>query len=370
MLKPVVVAHSSVPGGAEAYLVRLYSSLAAGTAAPTLLGSIPLWEQAGLRQVTLELGPKWGGRTVLSGVARLPRERAQVLQGMAERPVDFFHMQFKREQIGFTEILSKKAPVIWTEHGQFLKGPKGALLGLAYRAAARKAEVIICVSQEVAESTRRVVGKGPRIEVIENSVDTNLMRPPTPTERLAAREALGVAGRAPVLLWIGRLHQTKRADFAIELAKSWHGHTLIAGDGPLRTSLERAAEDIPGAKVLGHVEDPSLVYAAADVMAFTSTGASEGYPTTTMVESAAHGVPIVTDRRSGASRIVLAAGGDIVVDGSDAASWVEALSSSLNSESRSRVRRWALSHDIDYWKRRHMEVFDSVLAARNRDYRP
>lgn len=364
MFKPVVVSQSSVSGGAEAYLTRLYSLLAGRGAAPALIGSIPLWESAGLERRPLKLGPKWGGTTMFSGALRLPGERKRLGRNVDLCHADFFHVQFKREQIGFTDVLSKRAPVVWTEHGRFLRGPKGALLAAGYRAAAKKAAVIICVSEEVAADTRRVVGQGPRIEVIENAVDTTTLTPASAADKLRARLALGVVGDAPVLLWIGRLHSTKRAEFAVELAKAWPGPTLIAGDGPLRRHIDAAAADVPSARVLGHVGNTASLYHAADVMAFTSTGASEGYPTTTMVEAGAHGVPFVTDGQSRAGRAVLASGGVVLAAGASSSEWARALRESISESRREVVRKWAEEHDVELWAQKHIEIFDSVILTR------
>jgi len=358
-MKPVAVVHSTIYGGAEAYMSRLYRILSERGDAPLLLGSIPGWEAEGLSRRPLELSPKWVGSTVLAGALRLPGERARLRQEVDRLEVDYFHVQFKREQIGFSALLDDRAPVVWTEHGRFLRGPKGALLGQGYKRAARHAAVIICVSDDVAGDVRQVVGPRPRIEVIENSVDTRALRPPDAQDKARARIALGIPENLPVLLWVGRLHPRKRPGFAVDLARQWPGVTIIAGDGELRGEVEASAAEVPNAFVLGHVDETATLFQAADVMAFTSTG-GEGFPTT-LLEAAAHGVAVVGDEASTVGRILRDMGTDPLQAGATVEEWVETLLASLSRDRSVEVRRWAEEHDVQLWAQRHRDIFESVL---------
>ncbi|MFB9403637.1 glycosyltransferase family 4 protein [Pseudarthrobacter polychromogenes] len=361
MLTPAIVSHSTVPGGAEAYLTRLYRTFAQDGHSPIMVGGIPTWDDAGLDRIPLTLSPKWGGKTMATGLLKLSGERRKLKEAIEDLSPDYFHVQYKREQIGFTDLLARRAPVVWTEHGRFLRGPKGALLAAGYREAAKRVAVIICVSADVADDVRRVVGPGPRIEVIENAVDTSALQPASDVEKVAARESLGIPDGLPVLLWIGRLAESKRPRFAVQLAAAWPGVTLIAGDGPLHSAVVQDASSVTGVRVLGHVSDTGRLYRASDVMAFTSTGASEGYPTTTMVESAAHGVPIVTDGQSGALSAVSASGGFVLPSDATAKDWAEALLESISPERSAAVRRWAVEHDVRAWAQKHEDIVRSVL---------
>lgn len=358
-MKPVAVVHSTVYGGAEAYLIRLYQRLSEQGDDPLLVGSVPGWEDKSLKRKPLELSPKWGGATVFTGAFKLRGEQARLRREIDGLEVDFFHVQYKREQIGFTSLLAEKAPVVWTEHGRFLRGPKGALLAEGYKRAARHAAVVICVSDEVADDVRRVVGPKPRIEVIENSVDTRALRPPNPEAKARARIALGVAEDVPVLLWIGRLHPQKRPAFALELARQWPGVTIIAGDGELRGEIEASAAEIPRAFLLGHVDETTPLFQAADVMAFTSTG-GEGFPTT-IVEAAAHGVVVVGDESSGVGRLLRDMGTDPLPEGATVNDWVDALLGSISRDRSIEVREWAERHDERLWTQSHRGIFESVL---------
>lgn len=363
-MKPVVVCQSNVAGGAESYLVRLYSELARRGISSSIIGSIPGWGETGQGSRDVMLSPKWGSKTIARGILKLPAERARLARAAdeaVEAEKSVFHLQFKREQIGFTNILSRRGPVVWTEHGRFPGGNKGQLLAAGYKSAAQKTSAIICVSDKVAADVRRIVGTGPRIEVIPNAVDTSKMLPATPGEKAAAREALRIPEGMPVMLWIGRVHRNKRPGIITWLGTGWPGIVLLAGDGEMYEEIQQAADEIsPNTWMLGHIEDTSNVYRAADVMVFTSNG-DEGFPTT-LLEAAAYGVPVLTHYESGVGPIVQAAGGKVVPPSADLNTWIAEARKLASGSTSAEARKWSLNYDIQPWVDAHVKVLKSVNA--------
>jgi UDP-glucose:(heptosyl)LPS alpha-1,3-glucosyltransferase len=204
------------------------------------------------------------------------------------------------------------------------------------------------------------------VEVVENAVDTTRMRPPTPSEKAAARRQLGLASdEGPVLLWIGRLHAGKLPQLAVQAAAYWPGVTVIAGDGAERSRLEstitlsQRADDPVRVTLLGHLEDPSPAYRAADVLLFTSGGGGEGFPTT-MLEAAAHGLPLVANEDSGAEKIIAAAGG--MVCPADPRALAEGAVSVVEEQRGVLARGWAQEHDISAWLDRHERTFEELAG--------
>ncbi len=195
-----VVAHSDKPGGAERYLVELYRE----ASSPILLGQLPGWNEAGLPARRVELSPKWSRSTIFGGVMKLPAERRRVLRAVAAEPIDYFHLQFKREQVGFSRELSRIAPVVWTEHGRFIRGPQGALLARAYRRASRHVSGIVCVSETVAKSLAAIVHPSVQLEVIENGVSLEGFRPASEGTKALARRRLGLPPISPLRLGLAR----------------------------------------------------------------------------------------------------------------------------------------------------------------------
>lgn len=343
---------STVSGGAEAYLNRLYSQGTRGVST-TLFGALPGWEGA---RHDLGLSPKWGKRTIAQGLTRLPAERRRLTSAVRKDPQDGFHLQFKREQLGFTGPLSRIAPVIWTEHGRMTPVFQHSL-GHWYRAAARYTSAITCVSAEVADDVRSVVGSCPLVEVIENAVDTHRYRPATARQRADARALFGIDPQVPVLAWVGRLHPNKLPGLALDVAEQWPGHTLIAGTGPELGRIETRVGANPRIHILGHT-DPRPVYAAADVFMLTSTG--EGFPTT-VLEAASCGLSTVSNAGSATSRVVAESAGETLPDDAPPSVWVKALSEAARTEHGDQARAWALQHSLDSWRRKHLELLQSLL---------
>lgn len=102
-----------------------------------------------------------------------------------------------------------------------------------------------------------------------------------------------------IVLSAGRLVYYKGIDVLIEAMKSVDATLLIVGDGRLRDRLEREAAADPlvrqRVRFLGHVEDLTPFYHAADVFALPSVARSEGFGIV-QLEAMACGKPVVNTR--------------------------------------------------------------------------
>lgn len=358
-VSPVV--QSASAGGAERYMVRLYSALHGNHGIdPHLIGHVPGWTDDALPSTDPGLGPKWSGLSTLLRVPNVPRERASVRDTVRRLDPAVIHMQFKREQISLTGAVVAEAPVVWTEHGRFLRGAQGRALAIGYRSAAQRVASIICVDAVVADDVRAVVGPKPRIETIPNAVDTSLFSPVTATERQIARSALGIEGAGPMLAWVGRMDPGKLPLLAAAVARAFDGVVVMAGTGSLADEVRGIQS--PKCRMLGHVDDPKPIYRAADALLFTSTGAGEGMPYV-LLEAASCGLPIVTNKSSGFAPIVRAAGG--VVGDDDPPSLARAAVKATGDEWADRsaqARTWAERHDEDSWTRLHLDLLQGAAA--------
>lgn len=144
-----------------------------------------------------------------------------------------------------------------------------------------------CVSSELAELLERCAGRplGSRISVLPTRLE--LGRCPS---RGAARERLGVASNASLVVLVGRLIPGKRMHEALLAASLVAGITVVVvGDGPEGSALERR---FPTVRFAGRVaRDEALCWlAAAD--AVLSASRTEGAPTA-LREARALGVPVV-----------------------------------------------------------------------------
>jgi glycosyltransferase involved in cell wall biosynthesis len=118
-------------------------------------------------------------------------------------------------------------------------------------------------------------------------------------------------GRPLNILFVGRLSKEKRPEWFIDLAdhvsklsNKTQVQFLIAGDGPLRTSLESMVLErglSESIHFLGEQADMGPIYSRADILVLTSV--YEGTPNV-LLEAMAHRIPVVATRVGGVPEIV------------------------------------------------------------------
>jgi glycosyltransferase involved in cell wall biosynthesis len=184
-----------------------------------------------------------------------------------------------------------------TLHGLHLvrrvDGIRKSAASLNLRLLLRAASRTICVSNAELESVRSIVGPGTleRVAVIRNGVTTQ--SPVTAEERETARAAIGVDLDAVVGAWVGSLDGRKDPLTPVLAARDAAVPVtiLVAGDGPLRSAVERWAS--PRVRVLGFRDDVRQVLAASDFFVLSSEREGLSFA---LLEAMALGlVPLVTD---------------------------------------------------------------------------
>ncbi len=154
------------------------------------------------------------------------------------------------------------------------------LFGRMFRATARRADTVICVSPQLASDAVREFGiPESRIVIVPNGVDTDRFAP-NDALRQAMRSRLGIAEGELALLTAGRLEQAKGHHFALTVAAALSAQgiaprMLVAGSGPDEAWLRHRAASLGLADRihwLGHVphDDMPAVYNAADVVLMLS----------------------------------------------------------------------------------------------------
>jgi glycosyltransferase involved in cell wall biosynthesis len=172
-----------------------------------------------------------------------------------------------------------------------------------YTAAARllrmtDARVVAC-APAVARSLRAAGFPASRIETIVNGA---ALPPPAASQVDALRARLGVGDR-PVVVGIGRLVAQKSWTTLVEAMRRVEGaDALVAGEGPMRESLEAAAAAAGGrVRFIGPVDDVASLVRLADCVASTSTW--EGLPLS-LLEALSLGRPVVATAVDGVRDIV------------------------------------------------------------------
>jgi len=119
------------------------------------------------------------------------------------------------------------------------------------------------------------------------------------------RASLDTPADAPLLLAMGRLHESKAHDVSLkalsELPDAW---LWIAGVGPLEAQLKALAKDLGVAsrvRFLGWRNDPSALYRAADLCVFPSRYEPLG---NVVIQAWAHGLPVVAAASQGPSALI------------------------------------------------------------------
>ena len=119
------------------------------------------------------------------------------------------------------------------------------------------------------------------------------------------RASLATPADAPLLLAMGRLHESKAHDISLQaLAELPDAFLWIAGVGPLETKLKAMAEALRVAervRFLGWRTDPSALYRAADVCVFPSRYEPLG---NVVIQAWAHGLPVVAAESQGPKALI------------------------------------------------------------------
>lgn len=210
----------------------------------------------------------------------------------------------------------------------------GGLVGTAYRTlewiVARRAARVLAVSPDL-EGRMRELGAASVGRALVPSPDAQHPPADPGAARAAVRAELG-AGERPIVLTVARLADQKGLPVLLDAAATWAARTppplvVIAGDGPLRASLETRvrARRLP-VRLLGRRDDVPELFAAADVVAVPSVW--EGQPLVVQ-EALRAGRPLVATEVGGVPDMV---GDDaaVLVPAGDAAALTRAVAGVLD----------------------------------------
>jgi len=339
VLRVLLVDHAPFFGGAESFLLDLLSALNRDEFAPSIVADprSPVLERfraSGDLVLTTPLpqinrSPFFLWRLLYAG-ARLARlacvARADVMHSFTVRT----HL------IGAVAAQLSGVPLLWRVCDDTLPRWAGSLFG-------RVPRVIVAVSQHIASSypNLRFDGFAP-----------DGARPPSAISRGDARAELGLRANELVVAHLGRLVRWKGQDVFIRalarvaqtipnarglIVGAWHAEDAkpgpLGGGETYYRELCALAEQL-GAPVTftGFLRDPDQVYAAADIVAHTST-APEPFGRT-VIEAMIAGCPVVAANAGALPEIVVDGATGILTPPGDDAALAAALVSLLTSETR------------------------------------
>jgi len=164
------------------------------------------------------------------------------------------------------------------------------------RLIARGASRIICYSPAVRSFLARLGGSDGKVQLLFKPIDTSLFKPPSETERRAAKAALRWDPTRPTVLFVGRLHPDKGTDLLLAAANPGAYNIVFCGpgDASLLGPLPRPGVDYLPARP---AEQMPALYRAADVLVLPTL--REGGLPLVALEALSCGLPVVLNSYPG-----------------------------------------------------------------------
>lgn len=201
-----------------------------------------------------------------------------------------------------------KKPYVVTGHGGDVTSLNKGILKVLKKRCLKNAAGVTAVSQPLMDVLNGIY-ENPKQAVISMGCDTAMFGQEHRVENYFGQ------GDKKVVLFVGRLAEKKGVSCAIEAMRQVNNAMLvIAGDGPLKSKLQRQAETVQkesgstilflGAKT--H-EELKGIYASADLFVMPSITAKDGDKEgfgLVILEAFASGLPIVASRSGGITDIV------------------------------------------------------------------
>ena len=217
----------------------------------------------------------------------------------AQDGVDLLHLHSaKAGYLG--RAIAMPCPVIYTPHAfpfQRIGDWRVPFYRMSEVWQAKRAEVIVCVSEGEREEANRVHIPWEKLKVINNGIDTEYWRPPDADELAQARRTAGLTADDVAIGFMGRLVPQKGVDLLLEAMEECTGdfpqaRLCIWGDGPLRRPLLRMARrlGVKHALFYGEPEDVRMAYWSMDLCVLPSRWEAGPY---TVLEAMATGLPLV-----------------------------------------------------------------------------
>jgi glycosyltransferase involved in cell wall biosynthesis len=199
-------------------------------------------------------------------------------------------------------------PLVFTTHGlhrlRRSTGLAGRLVRRRLRAAVAASSRTICIARDERDDLAAALPPAlhARLVVVANGVP--VAAPVASEERARVRGVFGLGDYEVGVLFVGQLEERKDplgAIDAVEAARRDGAQLvlLIAGDGPLEEQV--VAKAGPAVRPLGHREDLTDLYAAADVFLLPSHREGMSFA---LLEAMAHGLaPLVADGTGNAETV-------------------------------------------------------------------
>jgi glycosyltransferase involved in cell wall biosynthesis len=305
--------------------------------------------------------------------------RRAIRQELQAAPYDLVHCHWLVPQGAVQASLKHAPPFIATSHGGDLHSFRSNGVRPLLRHTARRAAALTVVSRQLSAAAADLLeSTAPAPEVIPMGVDRDHFHPRHRTRDHFLK--LGIPGH--VVFFVGRLAEKMGVLYLLRaLADQRRARSgaqrAIAGDGPLRTELQTAADSLGIAGrvhflgALPHSVLPAY-YASADIFCAPSVvgadGDQEGMPTVLM-EAMACGCACVSTRTGGIPEFLVDGETAELVQPAEAGALADAIAGLLtDAERRQRLGTAARDASAAFgWEviaSRYAQVYERALAGR------
>ncbi|MGI5453638.1 glycosyltransferase family 4 protein [Streptomyces sp. CA-249302] len=204
-------------------------------------------------------------------------------------------------------LSGRSTPLVVTWHNRaHAEGARAHLLRLLERRVVKAATVVLGTSSDLVDRARRTGARDARLAAVALPGPRRSEGPEDPDPSSKIRAELGATGR-PLLMAVGSLDRHRGYDTLLDATRAWRRLdpvplVVIAGEGPLRTVLQRRIEDegLP-VRLIGRRDDVGRLLAAADLALLCSSWESRSV----LAQEALHArVPLVATRVGGIPELV------------------------------------------------------------------
>jgi glycosyltransferase involved in cell wall biosynthesis len=315
--------------------------------AEDLLGiPVPLWGPTGWAEV-VRLA-EWADALHVIECLYLPSLMGVVAARRAGKPALLL------QNVGF--IPYRFALINWVERAAYLTLGRAVLRGASH----------LLLATPAAETYVDALlgGRPANVSAFPIGIDTDRFRPPADGEREAVRERLRLGQGKPVVLFAGRLVEKKGLPIVIAVSRRLPSvFFLVVGDGPLRTLLRNAPDNVLWRNDVA-ADEMAEYYKAADCVMLPSHG--EGLPLVVQ-EAMATGLPVVISEDEQYAAALVAA--DVCMAAKRSTeTMAERVVDALGDQARplgERARLFANAHwSVETMVTRCLDILGDLLAAR------
>jgi glycosyltransferase involved in cell wall biosynthesis len=349
-MKVVSVMTSDVLGGAEFAAVDMLEALSARGHQTVMLTNQPeLVADRHVETREIQLGPKLSRsshRALLTTWPMLARRLRSELE--REWPYDVLLLHFKKEQL-LSVFLPRRlrALLVWAEWGPVPRELRSGLARRAYVAAARRADLVMAVSDGTRDSLCGVGVPAELIHVVPNALRVDDLRFSV-AGRDRVRTEHGIPLDAPVVGCVSRFHPKKRNDVAVDAVVRLGRddvHLVMAGEGEAEADLRRRARPLGDRAhfLLTPGTDIANVCSTFDISVFCPSP-TEGAPLA-VIHSMLAARPCVATAPEGVAGLIVPGAGTIVSPEHDPAALADVLRAYVEDGPR-RAREGAAARAI------------------------